>query len=427
MTISNTMKPKKITPQLPAILLRLGVLICFFCISIFFFLSWLLAYKDTISGEITITTNSIPLDLHVKETGKIQLLTKNNSIVTKGTPLGYIENAASLEDCLYLTTHLDSLSSSPSIQSIATIIDLFKQKQLGMNQPEFITLENTYKTLQLYNNTNKLKDLVSNKKEQIAHHKSHIELVKQKIKKHKENVALAKKQLLIDQQLFEEQVLSEREMEQKKQAYNDLSISGRLIDFQASINNSNIAITAQKEAILLLSKEHEQKKEQLENELTDAYQRLSNQLANWKEKYLLIADINGQVVYSDFLSNHEFIQKGTPIMTITPTEEQQVLGLLQLPMVGISKVKEGQSVQIRLDHYPYTEFGTVSGKVASISKIPNNKKYIIQVAFPEGLRSTYDIDFDFKQLMLGQADVITNRLSIWDRLLNQIKSARLND
>ena len=153
---------------------------------------------------------------------------------------------------------------------------------------------------------------------------------------------------------------------------------------------------------------------------------MKNDAELWQEAYLIKADKAGTLVYSDYLSNYEFIQKGTKMMTILPVENTTYLGLLKLPATGFSKVQKGQAVHIRLDHYPYTEFGILKGEVAALPAIANEDNYLLQISFPEGLRSTYDTPFQFKQLMKGQAEVITKRMSLWDRLLNQMRSARLN-
>jgi len=183
----------------------------------------------------------------------------------------------------------------------------------------------------------------------------------------------------------------------------------------------------QEEAILQIKSAYALEKEQLQKKITDAYQLLQNKLTAWKEVYLVQADIDGTLVYSDYLSNYEFIQKGTKMMTIVPTGESTYLGLLQLPMAGFSKVQKDQTVHVRLDHYPYTEYGILKGQVMAMAAIPNNNTYTVQVVFPEGLTSTYNVDFKFNQLMSGQAEVVTSRMSLWNRVQNQMRSAQLNN
>ena len=216
-------------------------------------------------------------------------------------------------------------------------------------------------------------------------------------------------------------------MDQAQQAYTELKFNGRLIDFQTAVNHANIQIAQQEEAILALRTNFIKEKEQYENQIKDAYQFLKKELTDWEENYLIVADMDGQVMYSEALTDFNYIPKGSKIITLIPGDKQEVTGLLRVPFQGYSKVQKGQPVQVRLDNYPFQEFGILYGEVAKLSAIPEADNYAVMIQFPTGLRSTYNIDFEFNQRMEGTASIITNRISIWHRLRNQMKSSRLNN
>lgn len=157
-----------------------------------------------------------------------------------------------------------------------------------------------------------------------------------------------------------------------------------------------------------------------------ALQLLQNAVDNWKATYLVQANIAGNCIYTDYLSDFDFIQTGEKIATILPKQQQSFLGLVQVPPQGLAKVQVGQAVHVRLDNFPYTEFGILKGKVAAIAPISSNDQHRIQVAFPKGLQSSYNIAFGFTQMMSGQAEVVTSQSTLLERLHQQIKSARVN-
>ena len=420
------MSTRKITEKLSPALLKIGIAICLFCIGIFFFIAWLLEYKDTSSGSITITTTAIPLELYAKETGQLKLLIKNNSSISEGDFLGYIKNTTNMEDGLYLLDQINEMSTISTIQQFATFVNALDQKELGSIAPSVVNLSNQIKAYQVFIETDRHREMVAAKKKQIDLYKNYVALIDKKIELHNSNTVIVEQQLLVDQQLYEEDVLSKRQLENAKRALNKESIEGRLVDFQSTISETNIKIAIQEEHILDLGNAFQKEKMLFKEKIINQFQLLRNSVNNWKEKYLIIADMSGKLIYSDYLSDYLFIKKDSKIMTISPTNNEEYLGILKLPVKGISKVKPGQPVQIRVDNYPFSEFGILEGRVTTIANIPNNNSYIVQVDFPNNLHSTYDIDFKFQQLMTGQADVITSKLSLWQRVYNQMRSIQHN-
>ncbi len=416
---------KQIEEELPASLIRLGFMIALACMAIFFFISWLLEYKDTIDGRIVITTPTLPIDIHSKVAGNLRLLQDNNTSVKKGTHLAYIENTAQLESGLSLCSCLNSIDPLTT-QNPACLL-AFQNAALGDLQPTFLNLSRSYSDYSFFLKNDRHQTFIQQKKEQIQLHEDHAKLSNEKIQLHQQNLVQAEKQLQVDQQLYKEEVIAKRTLDQAEQAYAALKYNGRLIDFQTAINTAQIQIAQQEEAILELRTNFIKEKEQLESNIKDAYQALKKELTDWEENYLIVADMDGQVIYSEALTDFNYIAKGSKVITLIPEGKQEITGLLRVPFTGYSKVQKGQPVQVRLDNYPFQEFGILHGEVATLSAIPEADNYAVMIQFPKGLRSTYDIDFEFNQRMEGTASIITNRISVWQRLLNQMKSSRLNN
>lgn len=89
-------------------------------------------------------------------------------------------------------------------------------------------------------------------------------------------------------------------------------------------------------------------------------------------------------------------------------------------------MKIGQKVSIKLDSYPYMEFGLVQGIVQAISLMPYEKNYLVDVSLPHGLRTNYGKTLQFSQEMPGTADIITEEMTLFDRIYNPIRSILVN-
>ncbi len=81
----------------------------------------------------------------------------------------------------------------------------------------------------------------------------------------------------------------------------------------------------------------------------------------------------------------------------------------------------GQQVNIRLENYPDTEFGTLGGVVNSISLVPDTEGfYLVNVSLDETLKTSYNKEIAFKQEMKGVAAIITEDLRLIERFFYQL-------
>ena len=83
-------------------------------------------------------------------------------------------------------------------------------------------------------------------------------------------------------------------------------------------------------------------------------------------------------------------------------------------------------MNIRFSSYPDKEYGMVKGIVKNISFIPltdaqNIKSYMVDIELPNGLKTTYNKELPFLPEMEGQADIITEDISLLERFLMPIR------
>ncbi len=82
----------------------------------------------------------------------------------------------------------------------------------------------------------------------------------------------------------------------------------------------------------------------------------------------------------------------------------------------------GQKVFIKLDNFPYQQYGMLIGKVVNFSISPNSEgNYTVYVSLPNGTKTSYNKIFPFTQELLGNAEIITEDLSVAERLFYKFK------
>jgi HlyD family secretion protein len=192
------------------------------------------------------------------------------------------------------------------------------------------------------------------------------------------------------------------------------------------IDNNQIETEQLAQTILELQQDCLEKRKEYSLALKQSFGNLQNQLKLWQQNYLLASPVDGNVTFTTYWSINQNVSQGDKVMTIVPDKPSVLVGKITLPVKGSGKVKQGQKVNIRLDNYPYMEFGMVKGIVKSISLVAANNNYAVEVEFPEGLHTTYGKTLAFAQEMQGSAEIITENKRLLTRLFNPLR-ALLNE
>ncbi len=107
----------------------------------------------------------------------------------------------------------------------------------------------------------------------------------------------------------------------------------------------------------------------------------------------------------------------------TQTEGTPLIGLVTIGVEGLGKVRVGQRVVVRLDDYPYAQFGVLQGTVSQLAPSTNRQQYRIRVDLPHGLRTTSgSVPLPFRPEMTGTAELVTDDLRMMERAFYGLRS-----
>ena len=109
------------------------------------------------------------------------------------------------------------------------------------------------------------------------------------------------------------------------------------------------------------------------------------------------------------------------MFTIVPEKAGKFEGQAEMPITRSGKVRIGQQVNIKLNNFPYEEYGMIIGKVSNISLTPSNDRYIVKVNLENGLNTTYGKKLKFNQKMKGTAEIVTEDLRLIQRIFYQFR------
>ena len=246
-----------------------------------------------------------------------------------------------------------------------------------------------------------------------------------------EQLRFSKAQLLSEKQLFKmdstlyaQHSLSRSEFENAKSKHlqEEQSYENSLLN----IDNLKINLLQTEQSVLDLKKQFSEQLKGLQIALTSSYDMLQTQLINWEQSYLLVSPCDGIATLTNYWQKNQNVASGDVIITIVPEKDTKIIGKIYLPQQGAGKVKKGQTVNIKFANFPYMEYGIVQVKIKNISLVPvvvkEERVYLLEVVFPEKLKTTYGKELTFSQEMQGSAEIVTDDLRLLDKFINPIKA-----
>jgi len=410
---------QEVLGAVPQWILRWGITVLAIIVFILLIGSAIIKYPDVIASQIVLTGSTPPATIVAHASGKLkELYVKDNQEVKDGTYLAVIDNPANTKDILYLKNQLDTFSSPLSLFAF----HLFPLSVGSLQQlyTSFSTTQFEYSEYQrlLYYPQKKAMYL-----ERITkYEKQYITLLNQQ-KITEEQFVIAQKQYNRDSILHKKGVLADEEFETTENSF--LQSRAARENMRANLNNTQIQIGQLKESLLDTEEQGTEKLNSLQTQLQSLVSQLKTGIQDWELNYVLRASIDGKITFSKYWIENQNVLSGEEIFTIVPDSVYQIIGKAMLPIARSGKVKTGQKVNIHLQNFPENEYGILRGTVQHISLTPaqtgETAYYSVEINLPNKLVTTYKKELPYLPNMQGQADIITEDLSLLERLVLPLK------
>ena len=170
------------------------------------------------------------------------------------------------------------------------------------------------------------------------------------------------------------------------------------------------------------------KYKEMEINIIASYNRFMENLNTWEHKYIIKSPIKGKLQTLNFWAENQFIQSGTEVFSVVPSQKE-TFGQMLLPTSGAGKVQVGQEVVVKLDDFPYLEYGSVKGTVESISISKKQEQtaqgtieaYLVLVKFDNGLKTNYGEYIKTDKATSGIGEIITKDRRLIERFFDNLK------
>jgi len=403
----------------PGWLLRYGIGMIFVLIGVAATIVWFVEYPDMVPTEVTLSTENPPIPVVSEANGKlVELAVKNEQAVSLGDYLGMIESTASKADVTLLDNLLGDMGEMDASEVAA--VQLPSRLKLGPIQATFSTFKQSIKDYKNYQKTNRNYKKIRNLNAQIASIRAQNATFDEKeiFLTNQKSLAIQQYNRVVD--LRNQGIAADVDVEEKLNAVNQ--IDREIKDNQIQRDRNNNTKLQLKGQIINLEENQGADLADKKRAVTENIDNLIAEIADWRKMHLIHAPIDGVVAFSNIRKTQQFISAGEQLLTIVPAgTNNEIIATAMLNARGAGKVEVADSVNIKLQDFPFKEFGMLKGVVQNIALVPNEEGYLVEIGIPENFVSTTQKPLTFRQGMKGAGNIITDDRRLVERILSEFR------
>ena len=319
-------------PRLPTLMIT--VLLCSWLIGV---LSWLLAgrytYTQTVTGWLEPALGITPVYGPVSGAIVSELLVSENAQVQKGTPLirltrdAIFHNGQSINDAL--------------IKELETQIERL-QNQYRLTQKGFTTQQQR----------------LTKAAERLTEDRSRLAAMRRLLDN---KMALLDKQIqsfteLTHQGFSSRQQLQTLESQRLDETYQRQNLEREWIATLQAIEDNQFARNEAEHS-------HQLQLLNIENQISELQKSLDQQYS--QQEVIIIASTDGRVTNLNVKPGQR-AQSNVPLLSLMPLNAE-ISAQLLIPVAAAGQISPGQSISLRYDAFPHTQFGTYKATIDSVS------------------------------------------------------------
>lgn len=385
---------------------------------------YFIKYPEVVSGTVTITMGKAPVKLVAKSSGRLLLLgNKPRQSVKEGDIIGLIDNATNFRDFLLINSILKEFSILERDSVKYVFPDNLNLGELNSVYYPFLDAWKEYVDFQKH-------DIYALKEEavriQIVSCEVSLKSIEQQLELKRKQLEYYRREVSRDSFCMVLGDHSERALDRTRNTYN--SMLETYTNLLTTMKQQGIRLKELENQLQQLHIERHNREEHVKMNVRSAYNNLEASMKQWKDRYAFVAPFTGRTEFLSFWRDNDFVASGSEIFSLVP-EQSPVVGHLLLPSIGAGKVKTGQEVSIKLNDFPYLEYGSIEGNVSSISLVANQVQitsqtmdmYLVTISLPEGLRTKFGSVLEFRYEIKGSADIRTEKRRLIQRLFDNLK------
>lgn len=381
-------------------------------------LSCVINYPEFVPAKLSLTSRNAPEKLEVRADSKIEkIFVEDNQHVKKGQLVLVLQSTADYADVLRLKELIHAVGSGAvedfPLQQAARL-------KLGEIQADYNTFAHALTDYQLYLRLQPYSPEYAAANKNISELRNRIRTMQQQKIIEQTKYELADAEFKRYQKLFDKKVISASEFNQQKlqflQAEQDLENMDMTI---SQLQQETHSIEQNKSGVTI---NNEKDKINLDVQVGLLFEQLRKSLNTWERDYALRSSTDGIVSFQQFIRANQFVKSGDILLSVMPTDNNVLIATLTVSSINSGKIKNGQKVLLKLDNFPYQEFGMVEGRVKNMANAPDKDgQYYVYVDLPYGLKTSFKNTLTFDKELKGSAEIVTQDLRLIERVFYQLR------
>jgi len=412
---------EEIMSFIPNRVIRWGLTVIFVVFTTLLIGSYFFKSPEIIRAPMILTKKNPPVSLISKSTGKIDRLfaADGQTIPEKGN-IALINNPTDFADYLKLKKELADCFLITDWDKQVFAYNLSDQLTLGELQQSYGPFLKSRNNFKHYLTQNYLPQKIGLIDKQIVKQEEYYQTLVRQREIQRNDLVLSQKSFTRDSSLFQKRTTSEAEFDKSRQLF--LSKKSAYVGFEAILRETESSILQMQSTRVELQMQHERELSEFRLALDESKQNLENAIHQWEERFLVASPVEGKLTYTSIWSVNQEVKTGELIATIIPIKESAIIAKAVIPPSGFGKVEVGQRVNLKLNGFPYMEFGMLKGNINAISLVPDAKGYVAEIELSGGMTSSYRENLKFIQQMDGTAEIITKEMRLITRLINPLRA-----
>ena len=385
-------------------------------------------YPQTISSNIVLTSDNPPSDLLARYSGLLDsVYVADGALVAEGELIALIATPANYEHVREVEELLRHLQDSITLSDARAAVRL-QGLHLGNLQGDWISLQRScsdYLNWRELDQTGRKIAMLNTLAAESAEYAGFLARERENVQEDLRYGTIAFRR---DSVLREGDLISQAEYEQSIMSLH--TKENELTSLDASLSNARLSGLQYKSQALDLRLQASTEEMAYLQDIRRGARQLLADIASWKDTYAFLAPFAGRVSLQNVWASGPHIDVGDLVASVVRADGSNITGRLKVASSGFGKVREGQRVIVRLNGYPYMEFGVLPGIVTSISSVPEQSSaglvYTVTVSFPKGMETTYHRTLSFVQKMDGEAQIVTEDMRLIEQFFRPVRSLFAN-
>ena len=371
--------------------------------------TWVIKYPEVLTGTAVVTTQIQPIRVVTPTGGRMtSLLVKDETLVKKGDVLAETENTTELQN-IPTIRRLIAETNRFLANSHQTISFPGSGMVWGDLQTDFNVIRQNYLDYKRMQSDSFQADRLQNRRQQADELRQLMAVNEHQQQLNEAAFQNAEERFRSDEKLFKDGVTSKFDYLASKNKHLDTQRERET--FRKEIMSTQLQLTEVERDVQEMAFSYIEKKRQCLDNVARSLANIENRLRYWQQNYLITAPADGKLVFLKNLTENQYLKAADTLFALVPLDETFV-AIVDIPVRGLGKARVGQQVIIKLDDYPYQEFGMLEGRVLSLEPALTIHTYRIRVSLPRGLTSTYHQKFRFRSEMAGTAQIVTTDLRL---------------